>query len=340
MPSPVNSERISEQHERDLSLDAIAGLFIILMMFRHFELLSKAPYTIGHLFFYNICWFFFKSGMYHRPVKLNRTVIMRWTRRLIVPFIVFVIFGVVLQALFLMPEGYDPYQTMYNGIKRTLYMGCPGWELPIWFLTTLFVVKIVTAEYNGGRVATIALIVGALLVAIYHNRHFSEYKYLYVGNTALGVFFYVLGYKSRDVSIKTIWYVVIGVVFALIFILAPSILDIYKNRPLHGDYYLSIIAAVCGIFLVNLLFKESKFLHISPFIFVGQNAMVFLLFHDPIAKCISTVLRRTVEMPEEAVLWISAGVTVMFCYALCYLFDRYSQLNWIIGKSKRYNEKT
>lgn len=38
---------------RNLSLDAIAGFFILLMMFQHFNINTRAPFTIGHIFMFN-----------------------------------------------------------------------------------------------------------------------------------------------------------------------------------------------------------------------------------------------------------------------------------------------
>ncbi len=90
---------------RNLSIDAIAGFFIILMMFQHFNINTRAPYTLGHIFMFNTSWFFFKAGMFHRPQKLNKGIILKWSKRFLVPFMNFSVIGCLMQ--FIVEQSYD-----------------------------------------------------------------------------------------------------------------------------------------------------------------------------------------------------------------------------------------
>lgn len=314
---------------RDLSLDALGGLFIILIMFQHFNIVTRAPYTIGHLFMYNTCWFFFKAGMFHKPGISNIHTIKKFVLRLLVPFLVCTIFGICCEILVNI-EYKNPIRVIISDISQIYHMGSPYFNIPVWFLSTLFLVKLLTLNYSGERLQTIRYFIVALTISFLHHFYIKD-NYNYIGNTALAIIFFVVGYKSKSLDLTSINYILMAVTFIAVMIIVPSAIDIWGNTQLYGDYFLSIIAAINGIILINKFFQISQLLHIPPLVFFGQNAMIFLIFHVPIAMTIRILLARYSTVSFNIGCWIEAAVAIPSCLLLCIFFDRHKSLRWIIG---------
>lgn len=138
--------------QREHHLDFVAGIMILVMVYGHCGQFADAydtpAYEVVHtVFACFMAWFYFKAGMFHNP---NRTVVETFRsclHRLFVPFIVFTIAGhllytvpsqiidgtLTIRALLL-----DPVV----GIVRT---GAAGGNLALWFLLSLFLVKVMFA---------------------------------------------------------------------------------------------------------------------------------------------------------------------------------------------------
>ncbi len=207
--------------------------------------------------------------------------------------------------------------------------GSPWWNIPVWFLLTLFFVKILTLYYSGGRTSTCVFILVTIVVALFHHSYIKN-DFNYIGNTALATLFYILGFKSTKISISKIGYIAIGIIFLASILIIPSVLDIWSNSALYGNYFLAILGAGCGMLLVNKLFDICNFLQIRPLTFVGQNAMVFLICHVPIALAVRIIMLKD-GTSYTLIPWIEAAVSIPVCLAVCIFFDRNRPFRWIIG---------
>ena len=79
---------------RNLSLDAICGFFIIIMMLWHTRIISEKMYHIEHFLYFFMPWFYFKAGMFAKYGQgLNRDSINKSFKRLLIPCIIFAIYG-------------------------------------------------------------------------------------------------------------------------------------------------------------------------------------------------------------------------------------------------------
>lgn len=320
---------LAKVKNRDFSLDAIAGFFIILMIFQHFNINTRAPYTLGHVFMFNTSWFFFKSGMFHKPQKYNQNLILKWGKRFLVPFIIFSIIGVTIQLIVEPHPNENPFIVYYGMFAQIAHYGSPWWNIPLWFLLSMFIVKVTTASYAGGDLSTFIYLAIALGIAVLHHYYISN-DFNYLGNTALGVIFYILGYKSKSWSISIFGWITIILLFCASILIIPTAFDIWSNSALYGNYFLAIFGASCGMVIVNKLFNICKFLQLKPFIFFGQNAMLFLICHVPIALAVRSVCSNYI-VETTLIPWIEATITIPVCLLLCLFFDRRPRLRWVIG---------
>lgn len=315
---------------RDVSLDAIAGLFITIMMFQHFNIVTRAPLTIGHLFMYNTVWFFFKSGMFHKPTTITRQVLTKWGMRLIIPFIMCSLFGGLISMLceFHM-TGNLKLSLLYGIVGQIVVFGAPWWNIPVWFLLTLFFVKLITSCYNGRH--TWIYVSVSIIISCLHYTLSDSTRFNYIGNTALATLFYVFGYKSIELKVaRGLMYWLLAIVFLTIFIFFPAAIDIWANRPLYGSYILAVFAAFLGILLVNNLFENCKFLQVRLLSFLGQNAMLFLVFHVPFYLAFCTLPVRNWLSPVS-LNWCGAGFSIICCFLVYLFFERHKKYKWLIG---------
>lgn len=288
--------------------------------------------TIGHLFMYNTTWFFFKSGMFHKPATLNYKTILKLVKKLIVPFLIFSLVGVTIQFLcHLISVGTADFRILGGIVGQIGVYGAPWWNIPVWFLLTLFFTKLITAPYNGDSFQTWLYLLTFAAISILHNIYSETTRFNYIGNTALAVFFYILGYKTKNIRFNSaLTYCIAGGVFLAIFFLFPAALDIWSNKALYGNYFLAVLMAFLGILLVNKIFSLCGFLHIRPLIFMGQNAMLFLVLHVPFFLAFCELI-MPLGWSRVAMNWWGGFISISCCLLICVLFDRNKKLKWIIG---------
>lgn len=320
---------IRHNNARNITLDAMAGMFIFLMTLQHFNILTMKSHTIGHIFMFNTILFFWKAGMFHRPQSLSQPLIKKLTKKFIVPFVVLIPVTIILYILSELIKGTEPNicGIIYSFMAQTFHNGAPWWNIPLWFLLTFFFVKIITCNYTGKYTLIFTLI--CLSLGAMHHFTIGE-NFNYIGNTAIATLFYILGYRSKDINLNNGWFVLLGILFISVFFLMPCAFDIYGNKPRFGNYFLSIIMSIVGIILFNKALNYLKFLHITPLIFIGQNAIVFLIFHVPIAMFIRNISHG--EIPQEIIPYLETAISLPLCFLICLFFDKNKKFSWIIGK--------
>lgn len=90
------------QKTRDISLDSVAGLLIIVMIIGHIiQRLGldniRLSYYLQLFFPYFMVWFFFKAGMLFKAKPMKQLVINKFNR-LIIPFILWSLIGYPIQV--------------------------------------------------------------------------------------------------------------------------------------------------------------------------------------------------------------------------------------------------
>lgn len=158
----MNENMNIKAKKRDTSLDAIAGLLIL-----HMITLHCVQNTIGQLGQYEIIssilmffmpWFFFKNGMF-----INDKSTFNWKKdasRLLKPFVVYSAIGLAVGAFYYCiakDEVFWKYvlKFFYNLFKNGSIQG----NLPLWFLLSLFLARMVFANakiYTNKWVLTFA----------------------------------------------------------------------------------------------------------------------------------------------------------------------------------------
>lgn len=322
--------------ERENYLDSIAGLLILVMLGLHFGIISGEEHTIGPLFSFYMAWFFFKSGMFHQfDKKLTKKSIGALVKKLIVPFIVFSVYGLILELIQNTYDFHSIHKSIYSFIVQILLMGFAWCNAPLWFLLALFVARAVTMVLPFRLWWIWVLVFGS--IAIIHNFMFVE-RYNYIGNASLAIVYYIAGCKLKNAHNSKVLVGISLFMYLVIFTFFPVFLDIRSNSTGYGNYLIAVTSSIFGIIFINYIFHNFKIPFGNIIAFVGKNAMFYLVLHWPIMM----FLRNS--PPLEPMSLCTSDLNVFFCdliiglitfaicTAACLLLNKSSKFKWILGR--------
>ena len=189
--------------ERNNAIDSVAGIMITYMVFthvcQHFGYEHSAIYmALEHILYFFMPWFFFKAGMFF---KIEDNVIMKKScKRLIRPFVLYSLIGHICYSSVCYLQGNLHLSTLIPYYSLLVQGSIPG-NLPLWFLLTLFLCRIIFNFLVKKKVSVYWIALASLLLAF--GLHLIDFKQpFYLANTMTGVFFMSVGYIcTRQVKI-------------------------------------------------------------------------------------------------------------------------------------------
>lgn len=259
-------------------LDAIAGLLILVMIAGHCGLIGFGKFSIGQLFSFYMGWFFFKSGMFHSTRKLNAALLEKFSTRLLRPFVIFSSFGLLFALI--RDASDNPIDVIEKFIVDILTLGASTYNIPLWFLSSLFVVKLITSKLTMKR--WLIWLIVSVIVAFTHNFFFKWEQFPFIGNIALATACYTLGYRLSKSSLNLKIATLCAVGYVSLHILSPSCINFFRNHNVFGNYYIAVLGILPGIIAINTLFKNVSYLNLPTFKHFGSNSMKYLVVHYPI----------------------------------------------------------
>ena len=264
---------------RDKSMTNVAGLMIIVMILHHLAFVSLVKVT-DYVFIFFMAWFLFKSGMFaekDRQKKISNFILYIF-KKLLLPYVILIVTSLIIGIL--LEYCYSGYFNLGGDLKGCLYeilnLGTIVWNGSLWFLLTLFLVKIVSKICDGGiwRHVCICLL-GLFISYLLYKMPYS--LPLYLGNTALGLFFYHLGYLLRKRQYGRWQWCVSCIGYVLILCFFDVDFDFWSNKA--NPYQITIVALIAGCVAINNVFKKFVFLQNRFLKYVGDNAMPFYTIH-------------------------------------------------------------
>lgn len=313
---------------RDKSIDTIGGIMILYMIILHIQKLSHyAPITNRYVpfLFSFMMWFFYKSGMYHKVTDM-KSIVKSSIKRLLIPYIVFTLIGILFGTFITLYKSENLIDFYIGSVYQTLVMGGAFSNMPIWFLLSLFCVRIIFNHFincnKGMEITGVSLII-AVILALYDVE-----KPPYLGNICLGLFFYGLGYYLKQIQFERYIFIVALALYILLYLLYPSNIDVRANHCTDGSYLGAVIAGVCAIVVINNL---SRFkLSLQPLTYLGEHSMVYYLCHWVLLKQVQTYMTAS---PEKVFL-----IMCLACLVLLPIIDKMiyvAKLSWIVGERDR-----
>lgn len=285
---------VTNKNIRDNGMDFISGILILYMVLVHlFQFIDiykgNILYYMQFLNFY-MPWFFYKGGKYFKRAN-TKSIHSIGLKRLIYPYVRYSLIGYLVYCLCLFIKGdYNLIHYLFTPIKSFLLTGSIPGNNPLWFLLTLYFIRILAnkiAEYNNITVYTCVIV--CFLLGFIMN-YFKIYKPDYMLNVTTGLGFFLIGYKTGNITIRKY----IGLLFILCYIIlwlvSFSSVEMRHNILERGEYLLWPICSIIGIFSINFIVSNLNFSKSNTFVQIGCNSMIFLVWHWPIIQLISIFL--------------------------------------------------
>ena len=240
---------------------------ICFMIFRHCLLGTglDATFAGGKLMNYPLIfimsWFFFKSGMFfdHSGKTPISETARKSVERLLVPLLVFSAVAVVIECMvhgFL--EGLSGVKSILHDIPSYLKReGCVASNAPLWFLFSLFFVRIFYAF--AVRMHIPRLLVSVISFICAYGLFKSDLPIaLYFENIAAGLFFFSMGDLLRDIQYTTPAFILSGIIYILYLRFAFCYHDITCEFRINTfvPYIPTIVFSLAGCIAINNLFRR------------------------------------------------------------------------------------
>ena len=330
----------NHQITRESYIDAVAGLLIVHMIYGHVIQWAHLTETDAlYLFFQKVLgffmlWFCFKAGMYFKSKK-TETILISSFHRLLVPFIIFSIIGYITWSAKMILEGENNWkQYLFTPIKQILEGGAIGGNLPLWYLSTLFVARIVF-NWIVKKIEHYPFLLLFALIPFVIKQTECELP-LYVSNISLAVTFMGLGFFLKP-YIKNVWVSFISIaVFILLVVLYPTYVDMRHNSLLFCNYYLWYLIALSGIITINTCFRVIPY-NMPVLSFIGTHSMAFFCIHW-IVFTVCRIFFILLRVNYYSYAFVIVGL--LFCFISIPLLNNYFKkhnMMWILGEANSSN---
>lgn len=266
--------------KRNESVDSVAGIMILYMVFthvcQHYHWEHTTTYLVmEHFLYFFMPWFYFKAGMFFK-VGNNKDVIEKSAKRLIKPFLIYSLVGHVCYCFLSYMKGNLSLSVLVPYRYLLLTGSIPG-NLPLWFLLSLFGCRVIfnfamSRKIPAVLVASTSLVVVCLLHAIGFNHPY------YVANVITGLLFMSLGYIITKHNAITPPILAVCIIIYIASLFYPSFVGMRSNHLYYGVYLLWILYSLAGIIVVNKIVNKAEqlFSCIKP---IGQYSMQIYCIH-------------------------------------------------------------
>lgn len=289
-------------------------------------------------------WFFFKGGMMHKDTS-TKLIFQRSARRLLVPFVLFLLLGLLLDGWIQSTKSIDfNVVSFIKGEIVTFLLQSILWPTGAsWFLLSLFVARIgFNVLHKRIHPIIITIVFVCIAYAIYimnchgwgflipgHNLHL-DIPTFYMGNMCHGLAVYSLGYYLKEKQFDRIIIVIALTLFVLKYFI-PSEIDFRANNPSGTNFMLSVLYGMSGCVVINNIFKRICNKRFPVVTYIGCNSMVYYLVHYPV-MCVTISLFWEPFADKE--LWykflVLSIIVTIFLIIAEYVF-RIKKMRFIIG---------
>lgn len=327
--------------ERVFYLDTICGILILHMIYiAHLPSFIDYPgyttwltYKIPSLILgFFMSWFFFKGGMFYKDKPLG-DVIKSSNKRLLLPFAVFTVIGIILGIIF----GF--YNRTYTKASILGLLVEPFLELFLeesphfssanWFLLSLYVVRVSYAALQKVRIKSIYVFVISILLsyAVYYICYIIKPVVTagaisisfpsYIGNICYGLAFYSLGNLLRDIQFHKTFFCLSVFVYFIHFFYNSSI-DVHSDyvTGMSPAYFLAVIYSLAGIIVFNNVFKRVIARKVPLLTYIGKNSMIYYVTHWTTLCVLFELIKMTRVKIDETLLYVISAVILTIALIL------------------------
>jgi fucose 4-O-acetylase-like acetyltransferase len=270
------------ENNRNLSIDALKGIGIVLMVLGHCTIGNNVILT-NFIFSFHMPLFFLVSGYLYKE-KIFIKLIQTNFKRIILPYLV----TVSLIALFFLFK--DGFYTMFRWIISVFIANGSGEVFnfrghigPLWFLITYFFSYIffyLTLKINKTYYQVFLLAV--LFVLSFIVKKVIGLLPLDILSAIIGCIFLYVGYNYKNIKFlfENRFFISIGIIIWGLCVYSGKMSMATHTYPLN---FINVIGACYGVFVVHRIIKRINKVSVPIYrflIFCGQNSLLFLCIHS------------------------------------------------------------
>lgn len=172
------------------------------------------------------------------------------------PFFEYSVIGYIVYVFTLIVSGDDNWiHTILIPIKSLLYYGSIPINYPLYFLLSLFMVRLIAKPIVEAKssVLIIGVSLFCFLTVFFNSYNIAEPNYWV--NVVTGTAFFLLGYVFRDIQYMKLIRIVATVSYILLEMFAFSSVEMRHNLLESGSYLVWPIICLSGIILSNNMSK-------------------------------------------------------------------------------------
>lgn len=292
--------------ERITYLDTACGILIVYMIIYHCAQWSGTWDIIRkycNLFSFFMPWFFFKGGMFHKLQDTKRIASSGY-KRLIIPFILFSIIGTLILWSKYAVEGSLSIRKVIGSVGSVVKYGAFYGNLPLWFLTSLFAVRIIfnsifSKVYNSESSSLrkcwwlVLIIICTFFIPLHYISVAYAFEYpWYLSNISSGMAFYTCGFLLKNIKITYRISLLICIIWFLISMVEPIWVVMASGRSYSMLYPLWILYCLIGILSINSVLKNF-YNHRCVCSQIGMDSMSYYCIHWCVILLVSIFFKES-----------------------------------------------
>lgn len=270
--------------------------------------------------------------------------IFKKIRTLIIPYLFFatvsIPYGILINK-YIHNSGFSIKQTIINFFFLN---GSVGWNAPLWFLISLFIVSICFLLMDRSKISFKIWIPLLLILGYTLSNSGKEYPFA-LHAVVWGLIFYAIGSfgrkyriieklnKGYKFKISIVILLMVNIVFGLILNIRVSV---YHN--VTGNYLYFYLAAISGILFLSIIASRLPVFRVLEFL--GQNTFIIMATHYFFKYCyvyIDNVILNTPGLTVSSYLTsFLLTIFTLLCYVpIAYVYNKYF---WVVsGRRKEIN---
>lgn len=330
---------------RNSGIDVAKGIGIILVVFGHGAIVSQNARLHNLIFSFHMPLFLFLSGVFLRQSDSFRHFLVSKTHSLLKPyFVVLAGLGLAKIGFGLVQSGRVPDSTLEYFYGVAYGVGATLHWTPLWFLPHLFVVSCFSLLYLKSVKSSLHRWLGVLVLLLLGANVLSLAGSNFKGlpwsidilpvSSAFLLAGCLLAGRMQSAKVDPPYPALAFAAFVFLYVFFPSEIDL--NRRVYGDWLLSTVQALLGIYVCLGLSRAIAGCRVlgDALAYIGRGALFVLIFHAFfLGKATASVLRLTDSVWLASLGGLFAGVA--FPLALLEIVRRSRPLSFLLLPAKR-----
>lgn len=314
---------------RFIYLDTVCGIMILYMIYGHYCAFVNTDNVLQWIMYPFMPWFFYKAGMFQRTNINVIDTFYKGVNRLIVPYVLFGMLSWFIVAILFFYNHDLHVNYLYGQITELLWVGAIWQNQPLWFLLSLFVVRIIYTFLLVHKLENLSFV--GLLLAFFIFAIDLQLPF-WCGNISLGLFFYWLGQKLVNLQFNKCVAVVSIMLFLILVFSYNSPGSFLENKSESIPHYIVyVFSSIFGVISFNNVFNLLPIIEKTKLYVIGKYSMALFVSHIVIFRIVEFILKSYNQNTDTSYYPIYFAILVIILLSIVSFCLTRSKLKGCIG---------